>query len=265
MSHLRYFKRLYAVIIAALVLVCALPLLPAEIAEADLITTKITLPSKCDGSNYYAVGYQKDPSFSGKIDLGNAYNYITHVRVWITDWNGNVVSGSGHDTNFYSISGKKSKINLSDYPELNRRINFSNLPSNGRLYTLWLGYKAKDSQGRALSTISTGVRFSVKKVPTINASLTYSSIQLGKNTALKGNVNGPTTLKRISITVSKGGTTYLSFSKNLNSTTYNLGVQEVKNALNFSKLSTGYYTIKITATNCNNLSTTKNLGLSIER
>ena len=263
MSHLRKFKRLYAVIIAALVLVCALPLIPEETAEANLITAKITLPSKRDGSDYYAVGYQKDPTFSGKIDLGTAYNYITHVRVWISDWSGNVYKG--HDTKLISISGKRSKINLSDYPELNQRINFADLPCDGKLYTLWLSYKATDSLGRSVSTISTSLKFSVEKIPTINASLTYSSIQVGKNTALKGNVNGSTTLKNISITVSKGSTTYLSFSKKLNSTTYNLGVQEVKNALNFSKLTTGYYTIKITVTDKNNLSASKSLGLSIER
>ena len=264
MSHLKNFKRCYAVILSLLVLVCSIPFFPEKNAEAATVTCTISLPSKCYGTDYYAVGYQKDPSFSGKIDLGNSSSYITSVTVKITDWSGNVISGSGH-TKTISISGKKSKIILSDYSSLNSGINFANLPSNGMLYTLWLTYKAKDSLGRDLTSIGTGVKFAVVKAPTINASLTYSSIQVGKNTALKGNVNGSTTLKKISITVTKGSTTYLSFSKNLNSTTYNLGVQEVKNALNFSKLSTGYYTIKISVTDYNNLTTIKSLGLSVER
>lgn len=264
MSHLKNFKRFCALILSAFVLVCSIPLLSEKTAEAATITCTISLPSKSYGTDYYAVGYQKDPSFSGKIDLGNSTSYITSVTVKITDWSGNVISGSGH-TKTISISGKKSKINLSDYPALNQGINFANLSNNGKLYTLWLTYKAKDSLGRDLTTIGTGIRFAVVKAPTINASLTYSSIQVGKNTALKGNVNGATTLKKITIAVTKNGTTYLSFSKNLNSTTYNLGVQEVKNALNFSKLSTGYYTIKITVTDYNNLTTINSLGLSVER
>ena len=263
MSHLKRFRRFYAVLLTAFVLICSIPLFPKNTVEAA-ITCTISLPSKCYGTDYYAVGYQKDPSFSGKIDLGDASSYITSVTVKITDSFGTVISGSNH-TKTVSISGKKSKINLSDYPALNQGINFANLPSNGRLYTLWLTYKAKDSLGRDKSTIGTGIRFAVVKAPTVNASLTYSSIQVGKNTALKGNVTGATTLKNISITVSKGNTTYLSFSKKLNSDTYNLGVQEVKNALNFSKLPTGYYTIKISVTDYNNLITIKNLYLTVER